>query len=94
MLLESGRKEKIERNREVWVDNEGAENEDTEGDPARNKIQKYLIIVGDIYTPDDIGSALSFALRLRKRNRGTNHTQIPKKDAISMNPGAVDPLPR
>ena len=94
MFLESGRKEKIERNREVRLDNEGAENEDMEGDPARNKIQKNLIIVGDIYTPDDIGSALSFALRLRKRNRGASHTQMPKKDAISINPGAVDPLPR
>jgi len=94
LLLESGRKEKIERNREVRLDNEGAEKEDTEGDPAQNKIQKNLIIAGDIYTPDDTGSALSFALRLRKRNRGANHTQIPKKDAISMNPGAVDPLPR
>jgi len=94
LLLESGRKEKIERNREVRLGNEGAENEGTEGDPARNKIQKKLTIVGDIYTPDDVGNALSFALRLRKRNRGANHTQIPKKDAISMNPGAVGPLPR
>lgn len=46
------------------------------------------------YAPDDTGSALSFALRLRKRNKGASQTQMPKNEAISMNPGAVDPSPR
>lgn len=33
------------------------------------------------------GSALSFALRLRNKNRGTSHTHTPKKVAISAKPG-------
>jgi hypothetical protein len=37
--------------------------------------------------PADMGSALSFALRLKKRNRGANHTHIPKNVAMSVNPG-------
>lgn len=40
----------MERNREIWVESEGAENEDMEGDPARNKIQKKLMVGGDIHT--------------------------------------------
>lgn len=47
--------------------------------------------VGD---PDDIGSALSFALRLRNKNRGASQTQIPKNEAISVNPGVIGPPPR
>jgi hypothetical protein len=39
--------------------------------------------------PAETGSALSFALRLKKRNRGASHTQIPKNEAISVNPGTV-----
>jgi len=35
----------------------------------------------------DMGSALSFALRLRKRNKGASHTHMPKNVAISLNPG-------
>lgn len=33
----------------------------------------------------DIGSALSFALRLKNRNNGTSQTHTPKKVAMSMN---------
>ena len=35
-----------------------------------------------------IGSALSFALRLKNRNSGASHTHMPKNVAISANPGA------
>lgn len=35
----------------------------------------------------DIGNALSFALKLRNKNKGTNHTQTPKNVATSANPG-------
>jgi hypothetical protein len=45
-------------------------------------------------TPAEVGSALSFALKLRNRNSGASHTHIPKKEAISVNPGAVEPPPR
>lgn len=37
-----------------------------------------------------MGNALSFALRLRNRNKGASHTHIPKKVAISAKPGACD----
>ena len=39
------------------------------------------------YVQRFIGSALSFALRLRKRKRGASQTQTPKKVAISAKPG-------
>jgi hypothetical protein len=35
----------------------------------------------------DVGSVLSFALRLRKRKSGVSHTQIAKNVAISPNAG-------
>ena len=38
------------------------------------------------YSPKD-GRALSFALRLRNKNSGANHTQIAKNAATSMNTG-------
>lgn len=44
--------------------------------------------------PAETGSALSFALRLRKRNKGASQTQIPKKDAISVNPRTFGRGPR
>ena len=41
-----------------------------------------------MYAPStDIGNALSFALKLKNRNNGTNQTQIPKNVATSANPG-------
>jgi hypothetical protein len=39
------------------------------------------------HSPND-GITLSFALKLRKRNNGMNHTQMAKKVATSMNVGA------
>lgn len=39
------------------------------------------------YSPD-VGSVLSLALRLRKRNSGVSQTQIPKKVAMSPKEGA------
>jgi len=44
--------------------------------------------------PDDVGRALSLALKLKKRNNGTSQTQIPKKVAISVKPGALETGPR
>ena len=35
----------------------------------------------------ETGNALSFALKLKNRNNGTNQTQIPKNVATSANPG-------
>ena len=37
--------------------------------------------------PDTVGMALSFALRLKKRKSGVNHTHIAKNEAISAKPG-------
>lgn len=48
---------------------------------------------GELPTPD-VGRALSLALRLRKRNKGTSHTQAPKNVAISAKPGASVTGPR
>jgi hypothetical protein len=66
-----------------------------------------LIDLGSAFNPstysdtgigDDLlreGRALSFALRLKKRKRGTNQTQTAKKAAISINVSspAAYPLP-
>jgi hypothetical protein len=41
----------------------------------------------------DCGSALSFALRLKKRKSGTSQTQVPKKVAISRKPGTFGTVP-
>jgi hypothetical protein len=38
--------------------------------------------------PDCVGSALSFALKLKNKNSGASQTHSPKKVAISANPGA------
>jgi len=39
--------------------------------------------------PAETGNALSLAERLRKRKMGASQTQMPKNDAISVNPGAL-----
>jgi len=44
--------------------------------------------------PDDVGRALSLALKLKNKNNGTSQTQMPKKVAMSLNPGALGSEPR
>lgn len=40
--------------------------------------------------PEDVGRALSLALKLKNRKRGTSQTQIPKKVAMSVKLGALE----
>lgn len=49
---------------------------------------------GTLSIPDDVGRALSFALKLKNRNRGTSQTHVPKNVAMSVKPGASEIMPR
>lgn len=44
--------------------------------------------------PDDVGRALSLALKLKNKNNGTSQTHMPKKVAMSVKPGALETKPR
>lgn len=94
--LSNDRKEKIERNSDTRVVVVTGI-VDPEGDPGsalRVISGAWHSLSKKFNTPVDIGSALSFALRLRNRNSGASQTQMPKKEAISLNPGTLGPSPR
>lgn len=56
-------------------------------------LDDFAAVMGD---PGSVerGRALSLALRLRNKNRGASHTQIPKKEAISVTPSTSGETPR
>jgi hypothetical protein len=70
----------------------------TEGDEGSTGSQTKLSSIAGFKKDDhlqaDMGSALSFALRLRKRNRGASQTHNPKNDAISVKLGTSTVRPR
>jgi hypothetical protein len=54
---------------------------------GENGVSLYKIASEGKTLPEDVGRALSFALRLRNKNNGASQTHIPKKVAISVKLG-------